>query len=108
MKTDVRHEAEIFFGEIVSAYERGGRSKALFRLYDRVETDIEAGDASFVDTLLDVSQVDGIPLSVLIGLLTSTLPYRSKLNSRAPFLEKVRQRITKEDPNRLKSLLGGL
>lgn len=108
MEDNARREAAIFVDEVASAYKRGERSKSLFRIYDKVEVALDIGDTSFVDTLLEVCCVDEIPVSVLLSLLTATLPSRARLSARASFFERVRRRIAADDPNRLKSLLGGL
>jgi hypothetical protein len=74
----------------VTRLERLGRiDAALDILYDRVDDLLKARDFSTVDELLRQADVSSFSVDVLLGLLTATLPGRSKLPARSKFFRDV-------------------
>lgn len=74
------------FLQPVTQLERHGHvDAALDVLYDRVDDLLKASQFSAVDNLLRQADVASISVDVLLGLLTATLPARSKLPARAEF-----------------------
>ncbi len=67
----------------------GHSDEALDLLYDQIDGMLVAGKFSEVDRLLASADAQSLSLDLLLGLLTATLPARSKLASRADFVSRV-------------------
>lgn len=75
-----------FFLEPVRQLERRGHvDAALDVLYDRIDDQLKRKQFGVTDTLLRQAKVDLLSPDVILGILTATLPARSKLPSRAKF-----------------------
>lgn len=80
---------------------------ALDIIFDEVDEMLLAGEYDRVNRLLAEMSTDAIPVELLIGVLTATLPARNQLPNRASFLARVEQ--TLRDRGELEDgLLGGL
>jgi Mg2+/Co2+ transporter CorC len=58
--------------------------------------------------LLKTFPVDRVSIGLLIGILTFTLPRKSKLSHRKKFFKRIRKRLQREEPDRVQALLEGL
>jgi len=67
-----------------------GIDSALDLIYDSVDGMLRAGDFSELNSLIEHLAVQQFSTDILLGLLTSTLPARSKLPSRLAFGQRVR------------------
>jgi hypothetical protein len=76
---------DVFLQPVRELEKRGHIDAALDVLYDRVDSLLRGKQFAAVDDLLQQVRVNALSVDVLIGLLTSTLPARSKLPSRAKF-----------------------
>lgn len=76
---------DVFLRPVRELEKRGHIDAALDVLYDRVDGLLRGKQFVAVDDLLQHLRVNALSVDVLIGLLTSTLPARSKLPSRAKF-----------------------
>ena len=66
--------------------ERHGRiDSALDALYDRVDDLLKTGEFEALNDMLQDARVGSLSTDVLLGVLTATLPARSKLPARAKF-----------------------
>jgi hypothetical protein len=63
----------------------GDRNAALDLLYDRVDELMRTGQFEALDSLLQQVRLGDMSIDVLLGLLTATLPARSRLPSRQAF-----------------------
>src|SRR3990172_8235788 len=82
------------FLQPVTQLERHGHiDSALDVLYDRVDDLLKARQFSTVDDLLRQADVGSISVDVLLGLLTATLPARSRLAARSKFFADVEAAI---------------
>jgi hypothetical protein len=59
-------------------------------LYDSVDYLLKAGRFRDLDRIISQSRAEDLSLDILLGVLTATLPARSRLAARARFLEQVR------------------
>jgi hypothetical protein len=73
--------------------KQGHLDTALDVLYDRVDDLLKTKQFTTVDDLLRNANVSSFSADVLLGLLTSTLPARSKLPARAKFFADVESSI---------------
>ncbi|SRR6266568_2657385 len=74
------------FLQPVMQLEKGGHvDAALDVLYDRMDALLKAKQFTVMDALLKEANVDSISVDVLLGLLTASLPARSKLPARSSF-----------------------
>lgn len=62
---------------------------ALDLLYDAVDDLLRRGNFDRIDELLQDVATSDLSLNVLLGLLTATLPARSRLRSRTEFFQRV-------------------
>jgi hypothetical protein len=75
-----------FFLEPVKQLERHGHlDAALDVLYDRIDDLLKRKQFGVAEVLLRQAEVDSLSPNVILGILTATLPARSKLPSRAKF-----------------------
>lgn len=84
--------------------------KELDILYQNIEFYIQIGGFSNIDDFFndDIGNVYNLCSSYLIGLLTATLPIKSKLKNRELFYNKVEKLFELRHPKTYFSLLGGL
>ena len=92
----------------VTALEKSGHiDAALDVLYDRVDDLLKLKRFATLDALLEEAKVDSLSVDLILGLLTASLPARSKLSARCRFYaeatESIRRRCAWED-----GLLAGL
>jgi hypothetical protein len=78
-----------FLQPVTQLEKRGNVDAALDVLYDRVDDLLKAKQFPAVDDLLRQANVGSISVDVLLGLLTATLPARSKLAARSRFFADV-------------------
>lgn len=105
-----RHESEValeFVARFHALEASGRRDEALDELYDRIDDKLRAGRFSEVDQFLWMLPVDKLSLHLLIGVLTATLPGKSKLSSRTLFRQQAENVLRKRGEYR-ESLLAGL
>ena len=86
---------------------KGYTDAALDLLYDSVDEMLRSGKYSEIDSLLRDTIVDECSTDILLGLLTATLPARSKLPYRREFFDDS-DRVLKHRPEYEKDLLTGL
>lgn len=80
---------------------------ALDIIFDEVDEMLLAGEYDRLNRLLAEMSTGAIPVELLLGVLTATLPARHRLPNRASFLARVAQ--TLRDRGELEDgLLGGL
>lgn len=96
-----------FFNMLVCRTFKGERDRALDELYDVVRGTLRAGDFEYVDEFLRTIPVTQVPLHLMLGVLTSTLPAKSRLPARQEYKEKVRKELESRQIYR-DSLLSGL
>ena len=82
-----------FLQPVVQLEKHGHIDSALDVLYDRVDDLLKAQQFTVLDDLLRQVDVDSISVDVLLGLLTATLPARSKLPARPKFFADVETSI---------------
>jgi len=95
---------DTFFAE----FPKGTKSEILGYIYDTLDNWVLAGKMADVDSVLDRIDVNSCELVYLIGYLTITLQWKSKLSARAKFYDRVKDRILQEEPERITALLQGL
>jgi hypothetical protein len=69
---------------------------------------LEVGRSFDVDSAMRSINVESAPLGVLVAWLTGTLQTADVSAARAEFFERVRTRVERDEPGRVKGLLGGL
>jgi hypothetical protein len=69
----------------------GHTDAALDLIYDRIDTLLIAHEFDEVDAILESADLKILSIDVLLGLLTSTLPARTKLASRKAFFMAIEQ-----------------
>jgi len=74
---------------------KGQIDAALDLIYDRIDTFLLNCKFQEVDSILRGINPDGLSVDILLGLLTCTLPARTKLSTRAAFFVMVEQEIKK-------------
>ncbi len=87
---------------------QGKLSAQLNYLYNTLDDWLLAGQLMKVDEVLACVDINTTNYAVLIGFLTVTLPWKSRLTTRTAFLEKVRSRVMAEEPHRAEQMLYGL
>src|SRR5439155_5576373 len=75
--------ADKFLHPVVQLEKQGRADSALDVLYDRVDDLLKAKQFATVDDLLRQAHVDLLSVDVLLGLLTATVPARSRLLARS-------------------------
>jgi hypothetical protein len=82
-----------FLKPVITLEKHGHLDAALDVLYDRVDDLLKTKQFTVVDNLLSQASVGSFSVDVLLGLLTATLPARSKLQARAKFFAEVEASI---------------
>ena len=82
-----------FLQPVTRLEKQGHIDAALDVLYDRVDDLLKAKQFPAVDDFLRHANVGTLSVDVLLGLLTATLPARSKLPARAKFFGDVEASI---------------
>lgn len=91
-----------------SRLERAGhRNAAMDLLYDRIDELMRTGQFDLLDMILQRVPVREFSVDVLLGLLTATLPARSRLPSREDFFSETEQ-VLRERAEYEEGLLTGL
>ena len=78
-------ELDSFLKPVTQLEKHGHIDTALDVWYDRVDDLLKARQFEVVDGLLRQANVSSLSVDVLLGLLTATLPARSRLSARAKF-----------------------
>jgi hypothetical protein len=65
--------------------KRGDTDAALDLIYDQIDGLLKSGEFQKVDALLEDAEVGSFSVDLLLGLLTATLPARTKLAARRDF-----------------------
>jgi hypothetical protein len=74
------------FLQPVTQLEKGGHvDAALDVLYDRTDDLLKKNEFETIDALLQQAKVNLMSVDIILGLLTATLPVRSKLSARSKF-----------------------
>jgi len=87
--------------------ERGQTDAALDLIYDQVDALLRSGDFAQVDVVLDKVDVGSVSPDLLLGLLTATLPARTRLASRRAFFRRVEEKLKRRE-DWADNLLAGL
>jgi hypothetical protein len=96
------------FVERASRLSRIGQiDAALDLLYDNIDALMTNGDFEQIDSVLRGVELESLSIDILLGLLTSTLPARTKLGSRKEFFVAVEKEIKRRGEWE-KGLLTGL
>jgi hypothetical protein len=74
-----------FLQPVTQLEKQGHVDAALDVLYDRVDDLLKAKQFTTVDSLLREASVASLSVEILLGLLTATLPARSRLPARSKF-----------------------
>lgn len=80
--------SDAFLNPILQLEEEGNTDSALDLLYDKVDELFIAGEFGILNQILADTSPDELSIDMILGLLTSSLPVRSKLAARADFYEK--------------------
>lgn len=83
-------EAEGFLKRAIRLDGKGHVDAALDLIYDSIDEMLLHGNFAEVDMLLSDAPVNDLSVDLLLGLLTATLPARSKLTHRLDFLNQTR------------------
>jgi len=89
--------ANVLLQPVKELEKRGHIDAALDVLYSRIDRLFRAKEFASVDNLLQQVVVDSLTVDVLLGLLTSTLPAKSKLPARSKFYIEVEASIKKRN-----------
>lgn len=90
-----RPPAESFFRRAVRLDKAGHIDASLDLIYDAVDELMQKGAFDCLDSILSKMRIDNVSVDILLGLLTSTLPGRSRLPSRPEFFRTVEQVLKK-------------
>jgi hypothetical protein len=74
--------------------KHGRIDAALDLIYEKIDSLLRGGDFAEVDSILSRVETKSLSVDLLLGLLTSTLPARTKLPSRREFFARVEGEIT--------------
>ena len=74
-----------FLQPVMQLERRGHIDAALDVLYDRMDALLKAKQFAAMDALLQQANVDSLSIDVILGLLTASLPARSRLPARSKF-----------------------
>jgi len=78
-----------FIGRAGQLDRRGQTDAALDLIYDQIDTLLRSGDLPRIDAVLQRADVNSLSTDLLLGLLTATLPARTRLASRRGFFNRV-------------------
>jgi hypothetical protein len=102
------HDSRIGFLARACRLEKLGQvDAALDLVYDQIDEMLNTGKLEQVNRLLANAEVGSLSADVLLGLLTVTLPARSKLPARGPFFQEV-AKVLKHRQELEEGLLVGL
>lgn len=101
------HQPDTFFDRVRRLDAKGRADAALDLLYDKIDAMMWGGDFLEIDSMISGVTVSDCSLDILLGVLTATLPARSKLPSRAKFFRDVDE-ILKQRGKYENGLLTGL
>lgn len=90
-------KGESFITRVTRLEEKGNVDSALDLLYDGFDQLLRDGRFQEVDAILRCLDVAHLSGDILIGVLTATLPARSRLASRDDFRRKVQDSLTERD-----------
>lgn len=82
--------------------------KAIDLLFYTVDYYMRNGQFDLLDKLIQEIDLDKLSLSLMIGVLTITLPAKKQLLSREAIYDKIKEKIIQLDPERVDRLLVGL
>lgn len=82
-----------FLRPVLQLGKSGHVDAALDVLYDRVDDLLKAKEFSTMDVFLRQANIDSLSVDILLGLLTASLPAKSKLPSRSRFYAEVESSI---------------
>jgi hypothetical protein len=96
------------FLQPVTKLEKGGHiDAALDVLYDRMDDLLKTKQFAAMDVLLQQAKADSISVDIILGLLTASLPARTKLSARPKFYAEAEKSIRNRGAWE-KGLLAGL
>ncbi len=81
---------------------------ALDVVYDVVDRLLLEGEFGQCDDMLDLVDVDSMTLSVALALCSITSPARHHLARRVRYVQRLRDRLRRTDPDRMERLLAGI
>src|ERR1700742_2348282 len=97
----------LVFKQVYNLDKAGRTDAALDELYDFIDEEFKDGYFKLIDDLLSWIDTDSYSINILIGLLSATLPAKTKLPNRKAFYDRVESTLGKR--NELESgLLNGL
>lgn len=67
----------------------------LDRVFDRIDAMMRDGKFRLLNELIENINAEDLPIDMLLGILTATLPARSKLPARAKLLDDTRETLTR-------------
>lgn len=88
---------EEFLAPVLRLEKLGRIDTALDALYDRVDDLLKSEDFPALGAMLRQADVESLSTDILLGLLTATLPARSKLPARAQFFAEAEASIKSRD-----------
>jgi hypothetical protein len=92
LEGETKHAAQSFIDgfldPILRLEAKGNTDSALDLLYDKVDELLKTGEFEKLNQILADSSPEELSIDMILGLLTSSLPARSKLPARADFFEK--------------------
>lgn len=95
--------------EIKIIDEAGSTSGALNLMYNSIDTLMINSEYGAVDSLLAAIEVKNFSVAMLIGFLTITLQWRSKLDEREMLFERIQLEVERKfPPEKSRRLLSGL
>lgn len=86
----------------------GLHRKAVQRLFDEIDEMCEHGAFADIDVLLSELDLSDMSTSLIIGLLSVTLPAKDLLPTRVGILSQARKTLSEREPERVDRLLKGL
>lgn len=99
--------AEPFLRRAQRLDDQGSTDAALDLLYDSIDELMRTGRHSTINSIFCEISPTNLSLDLLLGILTATLPARSRLPARAKFLEAVREELRRRGEHE-ETLLTGL
>ena len=93
----------------IREFDRQGKTrKALARLYDALGPAVVERNSVTCEHWLELVEVDSFSSTILVGVLTITLPARGWLGARETFYHKVKDHLCRTMPERVVEVLSGL
>jgi hypothetical protein len=106
-QSESSHPSESFLARAKRLDDRGATDSALDLVYDAIDELMKTGELLILDSTLRDMQVQEYSLDLLLGVLTATLPVRTRLSARKGFFQRVKghaSELGETDPG----LLAGL